>query len=139
MLHAKGDSLLIVVAYILEQGINFPPKMRELSVFGLLICPLALMCIILTNGYKGIVTTEVLAPTFKTQLETLEEVLEVQSPNGDTLGILYELEEDGAGAHKCLYMQKCMFNRCVLERVLLNPNQFLGRHAFTSKKSRNDE
>jgi hypothetical protein len=58
------------------------------------------MCVVLTTGYKGIVTTDVLAPRLKSQLETFDEAFKCQVSNGRTLGVAFEREDPAITVNK---------------------------------------
>jgi len=125
LLKTRQNIFLTMCSYFLEQSVGFKRKTNEYSVFVPLVGSLVLMCVVLTQTYKAVVTRDLLAPFLKVQLETFEEVLEYKSVIGKKLRILYDFEDDRTGVYTCFAMVDP--NRCFYERPLLDQNEFFSR------------
>jgi len=91
---AYGDSIwLIIISFLLEHSLPISSSLERKSQFRLIFLLFLIMGIILSNGYKGIVTTSVIMPFNVRGIESLDKII-----NGK-FTIYYEPEHEGKGYH----------------------------------------
>jgi len=135
MLKTNEDTFFIISAYFLEHGVDFKTRTRELPVFPWLVGPLALVCIVLTNAYKEIMTTEVIAPQLKVRLQTFDHVMRYKGENAKRLGIFYDTLDLGTIMYTCLFRLDAA--NCFRGILFNEQNDFLTRVLTVRKLEEN--
>ncbi|OXA48942.1 hypothetical protein Fcan01_16712 [Folsomia candida] len=70
------DSLLLPVAFLLEQGVNMPPSRHKLISSISILAPWLLMSVVLSNGYKGSNVTDLISPLKGVLISNFKELID---------------------------------------------------------------
>jgi len=76
------STIFIFLSYLIEQTLPIPKKLGSLRTYAILVGHLGLIFVLLTSAYKGIVTTDLLAPVSTYNLITFKDVINLKSSFG---------------------------------------------------------
>jgi len=88
----KLRPIFIFLSYLIEQTLPIPKKLGSLRTYSILIGHLGLILVLLTNAYKGIVTTDLLAPLSTHKLIKFNDVINFKSSLGKSYDVSLNLE-----------------------------------------------
>ena len=79
MFFLKGideNGILLLYSFLLEHGYHLGRRLQQTRAFNIFISIFLLMAIVLTNGYKGVVITDLTAPASEFRITTFKEAME---------------------------------------------------------------
>ena len=72
----EENGIILLYSFLLEHGYHLSRKLQEVRAFNIFLTIFLLTGIVLTNGYKGVVITDLTAPAPETRLTTFKEAME---------------------------------------------------------------
>ena len=70
------NGFLLIYSFLLEHGYHLSRRLTQMQAFNMFLTTFLLMGIVITNGYKGIVITDLTAPIQESRLRTFKEAVE---------------------------------------------------------------
>ena len=72
----QENGFLLIYSFLLEHGYHLSKRLTQLKAFNVFLGTFLLMGIVLTNGYKGIVITDLTSPIQESRLRSFKEAME---------------------------------------------------------------